>query len=91
MPLSNPEKRRLKAEAQHLESVLKVGKNGVSAAFLQSADAALTQHGLIKIKFTDFKEQKKTLAAEIAARSASEVIALVGNVAVFFRAKPGSD
>ncbi len=91
MPLSSSEKRKLKGEAQRLEPVLKVGKNGVSAAFIKSADEALASHGLIKIKFTEFKEQKKQLAPEIAQKTSSELIMLVGNVAVFFRAKPAAD
>jgi RNA-binding protein len=76
----------LKARAQRLEAVLKVGHGGVSQAFLTSLDAALTQHQLVKVRFTDFKEEKKTLAPEIAAQSGSELIMRVGNVAVFYRA-----
>ncbi|MEA3188907.1 MAG: RNA-binding protein [Chthoniobacter sp.] len=88
MPMSSAEKRKLKAEAQQLEAVLKIGKNGLSAAFLQSVDQALTQRGLVKLKFGDFKDQKKLMAPEIALKTGSELIARVGNVAVFFRPKP---
>ena len=59
----------------------------MSAAFLHSLDEALTIHGLVKMKFTDFKEERKTLAPQIAAETRSELIAQVGNVAVFFREK----
>jgi len=45
---------------------------------------------LVKMKFSDFKEEKKTLAPEIADRTQSELVTLVGNVAVFFRAKPAA-
>ena len=85
--MTNAERRELKARAQRLEPVLKIGRGGVSEAFLASLDAALTQHGLVKIKFADFKEEKKTLAPQIAEKSGSELIARVGNVAVFHRAK----
>jgi RNA-binding protein len=87
-PLSNAEKRDLKARAQRLEPMLKVGHAGVSEAFLRSLDSALLQHELVKIKFTDFKDQKKELAPQIAEKSGSELVAQVGNVAVFFRRKP---
>lgn len=86
VPLSNPEKRQLKAEAQRLAPLLKIGKNGVSAAFLQSVDEALTKHRLLKIRFAGGKEQRRELARVIAEKTSSELIQLVGHVAVFFRA-----
>ena len=87
-PLSNAEKREFKARAQRLEPMVKVGHAGVSEAFLRSLDAALTQHELVKIKFTDFKEQKHELVPQIAEKTGSALVAQVGNVAVFFRRKP---
>ncbi len=87
MPLTNAEKRDLKARAQHLEPVVKLGLAGISDAFLRSLDAALSQHELVKMKFTAFKEEKHDLAPQIAERTASELIMQVGNVAVFYRAK----
>ena len=85
--LTNAEKRVLKAKAQHLEPVVKLGHAGVSDAFIQSLNDALTRHQLVKMKFTDFKEQKHELAPQIAEKTASTIIMQVGNVAVFYRAK----
>ena len=84
-PLSNAQKRDLKARAQKLEPVVKLGHAGMSPAFLQSLDQALAQHGLVKMKFTDFKAERKTLTQKIAAETRSELVMQVGNVAVFFR------
>jgi RNA-binding protein len=83
--LTNAQKRDLKARAQKLEPVVKLGHGGMSPAFLQSLDQALTQHGLVKMKFSDFKEERKTLAPRIAQETRSELVMKVGNVAVFFR------
>jgi RNA-binding protein len=88
--LTNAEKRDLKAVAQRLEPVLKLGHGGMTDAFLRGLDEALTQHGLVKIKFAAFKEEKKALAPEIATRTSSELVTRVGNVAVYFRRKPGA-
>lgn len=85
--LSNAEIRDLKARAQKLEPVLHLGKNGLSESFLQSVDRALTDHGLIKIKFAAFKEEKKTMAPQIAEKTDSVLVMRVGNVAVYFRPK----
>ncbi len=87
IPLTNAAKRDLKARAQRLEPVVKIGRAGVTPEFLASLDRALTDHELVKIRFTDFKEEKKTLAPQIAEKTGSELIARVGNVAVFFRAR----
>jgi RNA-binding protein len=84
-PLTNAKKRQLKARAQKIEPVLKVGRGGVTPAFLASLEEALKTHELVKIRFTDFKEEKKTLAPLIAERSGSELIMRVGNVAVYYR------
>ena len=83
--LTNAERRELKAKAQRLEPILKIGQAGVSDAFVQSLDAALAKHRLVKVKFAAFKEEKKTMAPDIAQRSGSELITRVGNVAVFYR------
>ena len=88
--MTNREKRELKSRAQQLEPLLKLGHSGASEAFLKSLDAALTTHGLVKIRFGDFKEEKKTLAPLIAEKTGSELVMRVGNVAVFFRTKPES-
>lgn len=86
--LSNAQKRELKARAQRLEPAIRLGHGGVSDAFLKGLNEALTLHELVKVKFTDFKEEKKTLAPEIAEKTGSELVMRVGNVAVYFRPKP---
>jgi len=86
--LTNPQIRKLKALAQRLEPVVYVGKAGVTDELLSSVEQALNDHELIKIKFTSFKEEKKSLATEMAARTHSELVWIVGHVAVLYRAQP---
>jgi RNA-binding protein len=90
MSLTNAEKRELKSRAQLLEPVVKLGLAGMSEGFIRSLDAALTLHGLVKMKFAAFKEEKHDLAPQIAEKTASEIVMQVGNVAVFYRKKPES-
>ena len=68
-----------------MEPSLKIGKNGLSEAFIKSLDEELSRHELVKIKFADFKEQKKELAPQLAEKTASHLIQRVGNVAVYYR------
>jgi RNA-binding protein len=86
--LTNPQIRKLKALAQRLEPHLKVGKNGLSEAFLQNVNEALTKHELVKIKFSEFKEEKKELSAALEEKTGSEAIMRVGHVVVLYRQNP---
>ena len=61
LSLTNAQIRALKAQAQRLKPTLKVGKVGLSPQFLAALDETLKHHELIKVKFDEFKEQKKEL------------------------------
>ena len=84
-PLANSEIRRLKAAAQRLDPLLKIGKAGLSDSFVQSVNDALSHHELVKIKFVEFKDQKKDLAPQLADKTASHLVMRVGNVMVLHR------
>ena len=90
-PLNNATIRALKARAQLLKPVLKVGKEGLTPQFFAALDEALKHHELVKIKFADFKDQKKELAPQLAEKSGSHLVMRVGNVAVLFRPKPEAE
>lgn len=89
--LNNSQLRKFKAAAQLLDPMLKVGKAGLSEGFIKSVDTALAQHELVKIKFVDFKEQKKELAPVLAEKTASHLIMRVGNVVVLHRPRPAPE
>lgn len=87
-PLTNAQLRKFKVAAQHLEPMLKIGKAGLSEGFVRSVNEALAQHELVKIKFAEFKEQKKELAPQLASQTSSHLIMRVGNVMVLHRPRP---
>ena len=89
--LTNSQISKFKSAAQLLDPMLKVGKAGLSEGFIKSVDAALAQHELVKIKFSDFKEQKKELAPLLAEKTSSHLIMRVGNVMVLHRPKLATD
>ncbi len=86
--MNNQQIRKLKSLAQHLEVSVRFGKEGLSEALLRSVDQALTTHELVKVRFIAFKEDKKNLAPVIAAKTQSELVTRLGNVAVFYRQNP---
>jgi len=89
-PLTNPQIRALKAQAQRLKAQLKVGKDGLSPQFLAALDEMLKHRELVKVKFDEFKEEKKTLAPQLAEKTGSHLVTRVGNVVVLYRPKPTS-
>jgi RNA-binding protein len=86
--LPNPTISKLKGMAQRLDPVLVLGKAGASDAFLKSLDETLALHELVKIKFAAFKDERKTLAPQLAEKTGSHLIWIVGHVAVFYRQQP---
>jgi RNA-binding protein len=88
LSLTNAQLRELKAQTQRLKATLKVGKEGLSPQFLAALDEVLKYHELVKVKFGEFKGQKKELAPQLAEKTGSRLITRVGNVVVLYRPKP---
>jgi RNA-binding protein len=88
VPLTNAQIRTFKAQAQRLKATLKIGKEGISPQFLAALDETLKRHELVKVKFDDFKAQKKRLSPQLAEKSGSHLVTRVGNVVVLYRPKP---
>jgi len=86
--LTSAERKKLKGRAQRLKPLVKLGKAGMTDAFLKSVDSALTDHELVKGKFDEFKTEKKTLAPQIAEKVDAALVGMVGNVFVLWRPKP---
>jgi RNA-binding protein len=87
-PAAGAELRTLKARAQRLQPILKIGKAGLTDAFYAALETVLLQHELVKLKFDDFKEQKKELVPQLIERSGAQLVQRVGNVAVLFKRRP---
>ena len=84
--MNEPKLRELKARSQKLKPVIHVGHEGVTDAFVAALDHALSDHGLVKVRFTDHKSERKQLAADLATRTNSRQILLVGHTVTLFRA-----
>jgi RNA-binding protein len=92
MALTPKQKSFLRGKAHHLDPVVMLGKEGVSAAVLKAADKALEDHELIKIKVpsadqTEFRETVDAIMTETKA----EVVQTIGHLLVLYRQakKPG--
>lgn len=86
--LSGTQRKHLRGLAHHLKPVVHVGKNGLTDPVLQSIDEALEDHELIKVRLVDPQGQKRELAGEIAERTGSVWVGLVGKVVTLYRQNP---
>ncbi len=91
VPLTNPEIRKLKAAAQHLEPVVFVGKAGLTEAVLASIEQAITSRDLIKIRIDHDRDERDALAGQIAEKTGAALIMQVGKVAVFYRKRKDAE
>ena len=80
--LSGKEKKYLRGLAHALSPVVLIGRNGYTDQVEAQIDEALTAHELIKIKFIDYIDEKKEIAAEIVK---FECCGSIGHTFIFFR------
>jgi len=62
-----------------------IGKNGISESLIAALNKSLSDHELIKVKFIDFKDEKKSFIEMLLAQTGSVLVSITGNVAVLFR------
>jgi RNA-binding protein len=86
--LTGAARKQLRGLAHHLEPVVHIGKTGVAPSVLAALDEALEHHELIKVRFQDFKDQKRQLAQTIAEESRSALVGSIGHVCMFYRQHP---
>jgi len=85
--LKGYQKKYLKGLAHSMKPLVFVGQKGLSPAVIRAVDESLEKHELIKLKFIDFKEkdQKEEIAGSIEGETTSELVGMVGHVAIFYR------
>lgn len=86
--LSSGQRKELRSKAHHLDPIVLIGNRGVTESLIKSIDSALEAHELIKIRFNEFKDEKKTLATQIAEETSASVAGLIGHVAILYREHP---
>jgi RNA-binding protein len=79
------QKKFLKGLAHDLPSIVQIGKNGLSPSLFKEINDQLENHELIKVKFKDFKDSKKDLSKEIETETKSQIVGMIGHVAIFYK------
>ena len=85
--LTGAQRKYLRGMAHHLNPVVQVGKNGLTDGVVQSIDDALDVHELIKVRLAGAEEKKET-ADQIAQRTRSTRVGLIGHTVILYRRQP---
>ena len=86
--LKGSQRTYLRGLANSLKPVVQIGKNGLTPEIISTVREALDAHELIKIKFLEFKEERKTLSKSIEEQTESELVGIIGHVAIYYKQNP---
>ena len=87
--LTPSQRKEHRARAHHLDPVVMVGGDGLTAAVCREADAALSAHGLIKIRvFSDDRAVREAMLHKLAEDLHAAPIQHIGKLLVLWRPLP---
>lgn len=85
-PISQKQSLALRAQAHHLKPVVLLGDKGLTDNVVLETEAALLAHELIKVKINSAdRDERKTIAAELAARTDSHTVQIIGRTVVLYK------
>lgn len=88
--MTSKERAALRAQANSLEPLFQVGKGGVNDALIAQTLDAFRSRELLKLKvlLETAPKSPREIAEEIAAKTQSEVVQVVGGSLIFFKENP---
>ncbi len=89
--LNSTERSFLRSQAHHLEPVVLIGKSGITDGTIETINKVIEKRELIKIKFREYKSEKKSLSNQIAKLTDSHIIGIVGHTLILFRQNPDNE
>lgn len=86
--LNGKDRSYLRAEANKLDPVVHVGKDGITDSVIEQLDQALEDHELLKIRILETTGRRtRSAAEELATATGSDVVQVIGGIAVLFRSR----
>ena len=85
--LTSKQRKELEKVAHDLQPVVIVGGAGVTDGVMDMVDKSLAAHELIKVKFNEYKDEKKELTEQICQKTYATLVRIIGNIAILFREK----
>lgn len=76
----------LRGEANSLNPIVHVGKDGITESVIEQLDAALEDHELLKVRILESTGRTtRSAAEELATAAGAELVQVIGGIAVLFR------
>ncbi len=90
MKLSSHQRKHLEAIANHLDPLVRIGKNGLEAKIISSINEAFSSNELIKIKILDSAPvEADEVASAVLKPTGALLVRIIGRVLILF--KPFTD
>jgi RNA-binding protein len=87
--LTAAQRREQRAASHHLDPVVLIGGDGLTAAVLKETDVALNAHGLIKVRvFSDDRAAREAMLAELTDKLHAAPVQHIGKLFVLWRPIP---
>jgi RNA-binding protein len=87
--LTPAQRKAQRALAHHLDPVVTIGADGLTAAVCKEADGALKAHGLIKVRvFSDERETRQAMLEQLADSLNAAPVQHIGKLLVLWRPLP---
>ncbi|MGH0052841.1 MAG: ribosome assembly RNA-binding protein YhbY [Sphaerochaetaceae bacterium] len=75
----------LRSQAHSLKPIVMVGKGGMDERVVAALREALSAHELVKVKFQACKDEIRPISEELAQRTGSEVVSIIGFIVTFYQ------
>ncbi len=89
--LTSKQRAKLSSLANDMHPIVFLGKAGAVDGVSEALDKALSDHELIKLRFVDFKGERKELANELASKAGADLVRVIGHVAIMYRQNPNPE
>lgn len=83
--MTSSQRKTLTSAASGLNALVIVGQNGLTDGIVQKTAKVIDDHELIKVKFNEFKEDKKDLTKSLCAQIGAECVRIIGNTAILYK------
>lgn len=89
MELTNKQKAKLKAIAQHLDAIVKIGDKGVTENVISSMKEALIARELVKFSVAHSdRKVRKEMMIELAQATEAILVNIIGKTGLLFKINP---
>ena len=86
MELTNKQKSKLKAIAQHLDAIVKIGDKGVTPTVISSMNEALKARELVKFSVAHSdRKVRKEMMVELAEATDAILVNIIGKTGLLFK------